>query len=419
MNKALRIRLITTLSATLEFYDFTLLIFLAPVIARVFFPGSEGLNAVMPVLLLFFAGYLARFVGGLVYSHCGDLRGRKGSYVYSIVLMSLATLGIGLLPGYTEWGLAAPLSLLALRILQGFSLGGEIPGAVVFAAEHTETRRRGMVTGLVISGVTFGNVLASGVVGALYFCLGDQVVFEWGWRLAFIGGSCLGLLSLWLRLSLDETPVYLSMETVRDRNWPVQELLRSHPMELIRGTLVAALPAVSLSVLFFMPRYQQEFLGVSPEISFSMSTSAFMVLTGVTIIMAILSDRVGRLPMIRSGGFLLMFLPAGFCMMTCQGMSPMLALLPLLVGCGMVMGVYESSMSELFPTRARYSGVAFCHNLAFAFCGGITPVILEWLCVRGWLMSPALLPTAIAVLLTLSSLGWVDRYRQDLACIES
>ena len=123
MNNALRVRLVTTLSATLEFYDFTLLIFLAPVIAKVFFPGTEGLSTVMPVLLLFFAGYLARFVGGLVYSHTGDRRGRKVSYLYSIITMSLAALGIGLLPGYEQWGELAPIGLLLLRIMQGFSLG--------------------------------------------------------------------------------------------------------------------------------------------------------------------------------------------------------------------------------------------------------------------------------------------------------
>ncbi|KEQ18114.1 MFS transporter [Endozoicomonas numazuensis] len=123
-----------------------------------------------------------------------------------------------------------------------------------------------------------------------------------------------------------------------------------------------------------------------------MSRSAFLVLAGVTLIMSILSDKVGRLPMISLGCFIFMLLPTGFCLMSCQAFSPILALIPLLLGCGMVMGVYESSMTELFPTQARYSGIAFCHNLAFAVCGGVTPIVLEWLCVRGWLLSPALLP---------------------------
>ena len=274
-----------------------------------------------------------------------------------------------------------------------------------------------MVTGLVISGVTFGNVLASGVVGFLYYFLKDTAVAEWGWRLAFILGSSLGLLSLWLRLGLEETPVFRSQQSIRDRSWPLKKLIRNHSLALVRGTLVAALPAISLSVLFYMPRYQQAFLQTPSELAFSMSASAFLMLTGITLIMAILSDKVGRLPMIRFGSFILMLLPTGFCLMTCQVFSPIMALLPLLVGCGMVVGVYESTMTELFPTQARYSGVAFCHNLAFAFCGGITPIVLEWLCVRGWLMSPALLPVIVAFLLYLSSLGWEDRYKQELAYI--
>ena len=310
MDSAVKIRCITTLSATLEFYDFTLLIFLSGVIAQVFFPEGSAMSGVMPVLILFFAGYLARFAGGLMYSHFGDRYGRKSPYIYSVLLMSLATPCIAVLPGASEWGIFAPLSLLVLRVIQGLSLGGEIPGAVVFAAEHTRPGCRGQVTGLVISGVTFGNVMATATVSGLYHFLSDEQVVEWGWRIAFMTGGVLGLISLWLRLSLEETPVFRESVCGHHHVVPVVSLLRSHRLSLLRGCLVAIFPAVTTSILLFMPRYQLKYQSVAPDQVFSISFWGFLGLTVVTLIMAVITDKTGRIPMIRLGcclAFLIVF----------------------------------------------------------------------------------------------------------------
>ncbi|MET4694928.1 MFS transporter [Endozoicomonas lisbonensis] len=414
MDSAVKIRCITTLSATLEFYDFTLLIFLSGVIARVFFPEGSAMSGVMPVLILFFAGYLARFAGGLMYSHFGDRYGRKKPYIYSVLLMSLATPCIAVLPGADEWGVFAPLSLLVLRIIQGLSLGGEIPGAVVFAAEHTRPGRRGQVTGLVISGVTFGNVLATATVTALYHYLSDDQVVEWGWRVAFMTGGILGLISLWLRLSLEETPVFKESVSGHRPVVPVIHLLRSHRISLIRGCLVAIFPAVTTSILLFMPRYQLQFQNIDPERVFSISFWGFLILTVVTLFMAVVTDKTGRIPMIRLGCCLALPIVVTF---NSIGISPFWALMPLFISCSMVMGAYEASMVELFPTRSRYSGVAFCHNLAFALFAGSTPMLLEWFCSLGLVMAPAYLVAFYAMLLLLSTCGWEDRYQDELSRI--
>ena len=365
MDSAVKIRCITTLSATLEFYDFTLLIFLSGVIARVFFPEGSAMSGVMPVLILFFAGYLARFAGGLMYSHFGDRYGRKSPYIYSVLLMSLATLCIAVLPGADEWGVFAPLSLLLLRVIQGLSLGGEIPGAVVFAAEHTRPGRRGQVTGLVISGVTFGNVLATATVTALYHHLSDDQVIEWGWRVAFMTGGILGLISLWLRLSLEETPVFRESVSGRHPMVPVVHLLRSYRVSMVRGCLVAIFPAITTSILLFMPRYQLQYQNIAPEQVFSISFWGFLGLTVVTLFMAALTDKTGRIPMIRLGCCLALLIVLTF---DSIGISPFWALMPLFISCSMVMGAYEAS-----------DGRVISHPLPLFRCGilsqsGIRPV---------------------------------------------
>ena len=418
MKLALRVRIITTLSAMLEFFDFTLLIFLAPVIAANFFPETSGVSGIMPVLMLFFAGYLARFFGGLFFGHGGDTSGRKRYYIYSIIVMSLSTLGIALLPGYAQWGIMAPIGLLVLRIFQGLSLGGEIPGAVVYASEYSASSKRGLATGLIVGGVTFGNVLASAVVSLLFSHYGEPAVYDWAWRIAFGLGAGLGVISLWLRLSLDETPIFESLSHHKRQLWPGLYLLSQYPFELLRGLFLSAVPAVSISVLFFMPRYQKHYLGVEETSIFSMSVLAFFILASMSFIMACLSDRIGRIPLMRIGSIIMATLiPASTFLLINESLSPLLALLPLLLAASMIMGIYEVGMVELFSTEARYSGVAFCHNLAFCMFGGLTPLLLEWLCSKGLLISFGLWPAFVSLALLILSFNWQDRYQSELESI--
>ena len=238
MNLTLRLRVVTTLSATLEFYDFTLLIFLASTISLNFFPAASGIGNIMPVLMIFFAGYLARFIGGLIYSHGGDKHGRKPYYMNSMILMSLSTLGIALIPGHDTIGNMAPLLLLFFRLLQGASLGGEVPGSVVYASEYSRENKRGLVTGLIVSGLTFGNILASGAVWFIHAWFGEQAVNEWAWRIPFALGSVIGLISLWLRHSLAETPVFESFDHSRRETIPVISLMKGYRSQLLSCLLV-------------------------------------------------------------------------------------------------------------------------------------------------------------------------------------
>ncbi|MDD7804505.1 MAG: MFS transporter [Endozoicomonas sp. (ex Botrylloides leachii)] len=418
MAHHLKLKVITTLSATLEFYDFTLLIFLAQVFAVQFFPEISGVSGIMPVLMIFFAGYLARFVGGVWYGHGGDTGGRKHYYMYSIILMSISTLGIALLPSYNSWGIMAPLSLLLLRVLQGLSLGGEIPGAVVYAAEYSENHRRGFATGLVVSGVTLGNVLASLVVSLLFNWFGNDAVYEWAWRLAFGMGSILGLISLWVRFSLQETPVYATLPTRKKRLWPSIHIIKTQKLSLLRGLFLSGVPAVVISTLFFMPRYQTYFLHIPEQTTFKISTLAFFLLAVMALVMAIISDKIGRLLLIRFGSLALgIIFPLCIAFLVDHQLSPFMALLPVIIASSMIMGVYEVAMLELFATEIRYSGIGICHNLGFCLFGGLTPLFLEWLCEKGYLLAPGIWVGLISIGLFVLTYRWQDKYRHTLIAI--
>ncbi|MGY0215798.1 MFS transporter [Endozoicomonadaceae bacterium StTr2] len=410
--------MITSLSSTLEFFDFTLLIFLAPVMARNFFPDQSGLDRIMPVLMLFFAGSLARFAGGFLFSHLGDRFGRKRYYQYSIILMSLSTLGIALLPTHATLGSLAPCLLFILRLLQGISLGGEIPGAVVFAAEHSPVRKRGVATGLIVSGVTLGNVFASIFVMGLFSCFGEAAVYDWAWRLAFLAGAVLGLVAYWLRQSLTETLAYKTLQLQqKQQQWPARALIRQHGKALWRGTFLAAVPAVFISVFLFFPYYQQHYLNHSLNTSFSITSIGFLLVAVLSVPAAMISDLCGRLTLINTCALLLT--PASlscFYLLNNSGseFSIWLSLIFIAIAMSLAIGIYEAAMVELFPTEARYSGVAFCHNLAFSLFGGITPLLLNWLCNMGIMLAPGIILSTFAINLLFLTYKWKDRYRLSL-----
>lgn len=205
----IRILVLASLGGALEFYDFVIFAFLAKLIALHFFPASQAAWLRQTEAFgLFGAGYLARPLGGIIMAHFGDIAGRKKVFTFSVLLMALPTLMMGLLPGYETLGPGAPLILLLLRMAQGAAIGGEAPGGWVFVAEHAPPGRVGLATGLLTGGLTGGILLGSLVILALNTALAPSAVNDWGWRLPFIIGGVFGIGAMILRRWLDETPVF-------------------------------------------------------------------------------------------------------------------------------------------------------------------------------------------------------------------
>ncbi len=204
---------LAALGGALEFYDFIIFVFFAAVVGELFFPADipEWLRQVQ-TFGIFAAGYLARPLGGIIMAHFGDLVGRKKMFTLSILLMAVPTLAIGLLPTYASMGILAPLLLLLMRVLQGAAIGGEVPGAWVFVAEHVPARRIGIACGTLTAGLTVGILLGSVVATIVNTSMTQQAVHDWGWRIPFLLGGAFGLVAMYLRRWLQETPIFLEMQ---------------------------------------------------------------------------------------------------------------------------------------------------------------------------------------------------------------
>src|SRR5512145_2336588 len=221
-----RIVLLASLGGTLEFYDFVIFGIFARDIAEAIFPSSSPLVSLMASFAAFAAGYLVRPLGGIVLSHYGDRYGRRRVFLWSVFVMSGATLGMGLVPSYAQWGAAASALMVTLRLIQGFCLGGELPGALTYVVE-TAPRIAPFVCGVVFACVTVGVAVATGVSLSLRSWLAPEVVPVLAWRIAFILGGLGGILSFVLRLSLEESPEFARMKSLAVRQ-PFRELLRTH-----------------------------------------------------------------------------------------------------------------------------------------------------------------------------------------------
>jgi MFS family permease len=253
---------LAALGGALEFYDFVVYVFFAPVLGQLFFPADmPDWLRMLQTFGIFAAGYLARPLGGILIGHFGDLLGRKRMFTLSIFLMAVPTLAIGLLPTYTGIGIAAPLLLLLMRILQGAAIGGEVPGAWVFVAEHVPAQRFGLAIGTLTAGLTIGILLGSLMAGTINTAFSPADVARYAWRMPFILGGAFGFVSVYLRRFLEETPVFKELSARRSlaREMPLKTILREH-----RGAILLALgltwvlSAGIVVVILFTPTYLQQ-----------------------------------------------------------------------------------------------------------------------------------------------------------------
>lgn len=259
---------LAALGGALEFYDFIIFVFFTKVISSLFFlPDTDGWVASVLTFSIFSAGYLTRPVGGVILAHIGDRRGRKRVFTFSIMLMALSTLGMALVPTYHSIGIMAPVLLIVLRILQGGAIGGEVPGAWTFVAEHVPARHVGLSTGILTSGLSTGILLGSLCAGFINFIFPETAVYAYGWRLAFALGGVLGLASVWLRCWIEETPVFREMEKARTliREMPLKHVITQY----FHGVIVCVLLTWCLSAVIVITTLLTPTLLQAPPYNYS------------------------------------------------------------------------------------------------------------------------------------------------------
>jgi len=380
-----RVVMASLIGTTVEWYDFFLYGSAAALVFnKLFFPEFDPLTGTLLAFATYALGFVARPVGGVVFGHFGDRIGRKRLLMLSLVMMGLATVLIGVLPTYAQIGVWAPIALIALRLVQGFAVGGEWGGAVLMAAEHGDAARRGFWASWPQAGVPAGNLLAAAVLAIMAAVQTEEDFLAWGWRVPFVLSALLVIVGWYIRNRVAESPLFEKEldEAEAPPKVPALEVLRERPKALVLGAGLRVGENISYYILtVFSLTY---LVDVSKE-SRGLALNALLIGAAVQFfaipLFALLSDKMGRRPVYALGAFGL----AAWCFVmfgllgSGNNASIILALVVGLVLHGAMYGPQAAFITELFPTRIRYSGVSLAYQLTSIVAGSLAPIIALWL----------------------------------------
>jgi MHS family proline/betaine transporter-like MFS transporter len=406
----------------LEWYDFSLFGYFAPVISSQFFPSTDPRAALVNTFGVFAAGFLMRPIGAILFGHLGDRMGRKSALGLSVLLMAVPTALVWLLPTYDQIGLTAALLLLLVRLLQGLSVGGEYVGSMSYLAESAQPGRRGFDSSWCNVSGGVGGLAGAALAAVLTRVLTAEQVTDWGWRLPFLLSLPGGLASWWLRQSIAESPRFTEVSDAgRVARMPLRESLRSDRAAFLTVGGLSLLASIGFYLpwvwlVTWLDDINQPQL--PPWEALTSNTLAGAVLIVLTPLCGALSDRLGRKPVILAGsvGYLVLSYPMFVLMSQGTFTAALTGQLVSAVLSALYSGASLAAFVELFPTRTRYSGLALGYNLAVAVCGGTTPLVATWLVnVTGSTVAPAFYLMAAALGTTLAALAMPERADQPLS----
>ena len=370
---------LSSLGGILEFYDFIIVFFFAKIISQHFFPAGIGeFWAMLNTYGTFAAGYLARPLGGVVMAHFGDKFGRKNMFMLSIALMVIPTFSLAVIPTYETIGYAAPLFLILVRICQGIAIGGELPGAWVFIQEHAPAGHKNAFVGFLTGCVTGGILLGSFVALLMNFIYTPAELSDWAWRVPFVIGGVFGLISIYLRRFLQETPVFKKMrESKALAKFPLEEVVKTSRFGIwISMFITWVLTGCIVVFILLMPGFVGGVLGFSP-----FETTYFQMGGLVCIVSS--CWLTGRLADKHNPSTLCILFSAGFAVSSVAFFSLLYTAAPVVSEVVLayfatcffagIMNFCPIFMCDVFPARIRFSGISFAYNIAYALSGAFTP----------------------------------------------
>ncbi|GKX56208.1 MFS transporter [Leminorella grimontii] len=391
---------LAALGGALEFYDFIIFVFFAVVIGQLFFPSEMPQWLVlMQTYGIFAAGYLARPLGGIIMAHFGDLVGRKRMFSLSILLMALPTLAMGMLPTYETIGIAAPLLLLLMRILQGAAIGGEVPGAWVFVAEHVPNRRIGIACGVLTAGLTIGILLGSFIATLINSSMSIETIHQYGWRIPFFMGGIFGLVAMYLRRWLKETPVFVEMQQRKAlaAELPLKSVVMNYPRAVVVSMLLTWLLSAGIVVVILMtPNYLQTQFGIDRVIALKANSVAIIALCVGCVLSGLAADRFGASKTF-IGGSLMLAVASWVFYHSATNVDLLFITYGIAGLCVGVVGAVPFVMVRAFPAVVRFSGLSFSYNVSYAIFGGLTPVCVTYI-MKLTPMAPAYYVLALSIM---------------------
>ena len=392
--------IIAGFSTIVEWYDFTLYLYFATVLSRLFFGPGEA--ALLTTLGGFAIAYLARPFGAVVFGHIGDRHGRRRMMLVSMAMMCLAMLATGLLPTRSVVGPTAGVLLLVMRTIMGFSVGGEYTGVVAYLMEGAPAHRRGLVTSLAAAASEVGGLLAVGISAATIALTNEVTLAAWGWRIPFLFGAVLAGAVLVARATIEESPDFERQQAAGTvPASPLRHSLANHRKGIARGFAISALGSITYYVgITYVPTYLTSAGKLGEGSALTLSTLAAIAVIAVTLFVGLLSDRVGRRPVLIALAIAAALLPTLMFSLMASGSSEraLIGAVMLAAVAGGVSAVGAVTTAEQFPGEGRLSGLAFGATVATAVFGGLTPWLAQLLIGRtGWPLVPGAMIAVVAL----------------------
>ena len=409
---------------TVEWFDFAIYGFLATYIAEKFFPSGDETAALLNTFAIFAAAFFMRPLGGFFFGPLGDRIGRQKVLALVILLMSGSTFAIGLVPSYDTIGVFAPLLLLFLRCLQGFSAGGEYGSGACFLAEYASDKHRGFVVSFLVWSVVVGFLLGSLTVTGLETVLSEGAMDSYGWRIPFLIAGVRGAVGLYIRLRLGDTPEF---EALRDEgevaSSPLKEAVTTSWRPILQIAGLVVIHNVGFYIVFtFLPSYFTKTLGFTKTDAFVSITVASLVALILIPPLGALSDRIGRKPLLIAGS--LAFAVFAYPLFLMLNTGSLAAAIAAHAGLAAIESVFVCASlaagAELFATRVRSSGYSIGYNVSVALFGGTAPYVATWLVARtGNDLAPAYYVIVAALVTLITVLTMRETARRPLTKLVS
>lgn len=386
-----------SIGVLVHWFDWAVYAYMAGTIAHVFFPQEDATASLLSVFGVFAISFFVRPLGAVIFGHLGDRMGRKKTLSIVILAMAASTLMLGLLPGYGTIGILAPILLVIARIVQGLAAGGEFGSAAAFLAEYSPPKRRGFGVSWLEFGSLLGFLLASFAVFLLNVSMPAEQIADWGWRIPFFITVPMGLIGLYIRSKIEDTPEFEELQELENvPQSPLREVFRDNWRQLLQTCGMEIFMNVTFYVvLVYLLTYQETVVGISADQAALLSTLASALGLVIVPLAGIASDRWGRKPVLMTAAIALTVLSVPLFMIMQSGApsATFVSTLGLALILAIILGTHAVTVAELFPTRTRQSGLSIAYAVTAALFAGTAPYVITWLIdatghdlVPGWFL---------------------------------